>query len=91
VQVRVYVLQAVGLTPQDPNGKADPFLVVKLGDIVFGRAELCIKEELNPKFHAVYEFSVVFPGESVLTVRFGCPLLSSPVLSCPLLSSPVLS
>jgi hypothetical protein len=31
LQVRLYVLQGHGLTPQDPNGKADPFLIVKLG------------------------------------------------------------
>jgi hypothetical protein len=73
----VYVLQGHGLTPQDPNGKADPFLLVKLGSVVKGSQQQHIPAELNPKFYAVYEFNVTFPGESLLTVR-GTPYL--PVL-----------
>ena len=72
-QIRLYVLNAVGLTPQDPNGLADPYVVVKLGDQKQGDASKCIKESLNPQFFTMYEFNTTLPGESVLAVS--CPRL----------------
>ena len=64
----MYILQAHGLTPQDANGKADPYVVVKLGRTNRGGSQFHIAEELNPKFYTVHEFNVTFPGESLLTV-----------------------
>ena len=69
VQVRVYVLKADGLTPQDANGLADPYVKVKLGGQVQGDSSKCIKETLSPHFFSMYEFTTELPGESILTVR----------------------
>ena len=62
------MLRALGLTPQDMNGKADPFLVVRLGKQSKGSSDAHIPEELNPKFFRMFEFNSTFPGESVLNV-----------------------
>lgn len=66
--MRVYVLRAFGLTPQDMNGLADPFVVVKLGSKTSGDSSMCVKETLRPEFLSLHEFSTSLPGESILTV-----------------------
>ncbi len=71
-QVRVYVLKAFGLTPQDANGLADPYLIVSLGKDKRGDASSCIKETLSPKFLSVFEFTTSLPGESILSVSVRC-------------------
>lgn len=83
VQVRVYVLQAHGLTPQDDNGLADPYLLLRLGSKSEGDSSKCIKETLNPKFLSFFEFTTTFPGESVLTVCRPPPHLCTPPVAAP--------
>lgn len=50
VMVRVYVVRANDLHPTDPNGKADPYLVVQLGENKVNDKENYISKQLNPMF-----------------------------------------
>ncbi|XP_053937718.1 fer-1-like protein 4 isoform X2 [Cuculus canorus] len=68
VLVRVYVVKATNLSPADPNGKADPYVVVTVGQEQKDTKERYIPKQLNPVFGEVVEFTVSFPVESELTV-----------------------
>lgn len=46
----VCVLQATNLTPTDPNGKADPYLVVRVGQQSQDTKDRYIPKQLNPTF-----------------------------------------
>ena len=48
--VFVCVLQATTLAPTDPNGKADPYLVVRVGQQTLDTKERYIPKQLNPTF-----------------------------------------
>ncbi|XP_075295033.1 fer-1-like protein 4 isoform X2 [Opisthocomus hoazin] len=68
VLVRVYVVKATNLSPADPNGKADPYVVVTVGREQKDTKERYIPKQLNPVFGEVVELTVSFPMESELTV-----------------------
>lgn len=44
------VLQATSLAPTDPNGKADPYLVVQVGEQSLDSKDRYIPKQLNPTF-----------------------------------------
>ena len=44
------VLQATNLSPADPNGKADPYVVVTVGQEQKDTKERYIPKQLNPVF-----------------------------------------
>ncbi|XP_066547493.1 fer-1-like protein 4 [Amia ocellicauda] len=69
VVVRVYVIQAMNLTPADSNGKADPYVTVKLGKAELSSKERYIPKQLNPMFGEFFEFTADFPTETELTVQ----------------------
>ncbi|KAM7327020.1 hypothetical protein ACRRTK_013387 [Alexandromys fortis] len=48
--VRVYVVKATNLTPADPNGKADPYVVVSTGKEQRDTKERYIPKQLHPIF-----------------------------------------
>jgi len=48
--VRVYVVRASDLHPTDPNGKADPYVVLTLGTKKINDKEHYISKQLNPIF-----------------------------------------
>lgn len=48
--VRVYVVRANDLHPTDPNGKADPYLMVALGNQKVNDKENYVSKQLNPMF-----------------------------------------
>jgi hypothetical protein len=50
LKVRVYVIRASGLHPEDLSGKSDPYLVVKLGSHTISDRENYIPRQLNPTF-----------------------------------------
>lgn len=50
VLVRVYIVLAKELHPQDLNGKADPYLVVRIGNKVFNDKENYKPMQLSPVF-----------------------------------------
>ncbi|XP_051958046.1 fer-1-like protein 4 isoform X2 [Xyrauchen texanus] len=68
VLVRVYVVKATNLAPTDPNGKADPYVVVKVGHQQMDSKERYIPKQLNPVFGEVFELTVSFPLETELTL-----------------------
>uniref|UniRef100_A0A8C6Y7W7 C2 domain-containing protein n=1 Tax=Naja naja TaxID=35670 RepID=A0A8C6Y7W7_NAJNA len=68
VLVRIYIVKATNLTPADPNGKADPYLVVKIGQQQKDTKDRYIPKQLNPVFGEVLELSISFPIESELTI-----------------------
>ncbi|XP_078093137.1 fer-1-like protein 4 isoform X2 [Mustelus asterias] len=68
VLVRVYVVKATNLAPTDPNGKSDPYIVVKVGEQVQDSKDRYIPKQLNPVFGEVFEMTVAFPMETELTV-----------------------
>jgi Ca2+-dependent lipid-binding protein len=42
--------QATGLHPQDLNGKADPYIYLKLGKTTINDKENYVSKQLNPLF-----------------------------------------
>ncbi|XP_066093289.1 fer-1-like protein 4 isoform X1 [Saccopteryx bilineata] len=66
--VRVYVVKATNLAPADPNGKADPYVVVSAGRERQDTKERYIPKQLNPIFGEILELSVSLPAETELTV-----------------------
>ncbi|XP_064888726.1 fer-1-like protein 4 isoform X4 [Columba livia] len=50
VLVRVYIVKATNLSPADPNGKADPYVVVTVGQEQKDTKERYIPKQLNPVF-----------------------------------------
>jgi hypothetical protein len=64
---RLYVWKAEALQPSDPNGKADPYVNVKLGSSFAqsGRKSHCVAT-LTPEFYTSYEIPMKIPGESQL-------------------------
>ncbi|KAI3364261.1 hypothetical protein L3Q82_011066 [Scortum barcoo] len=68
VLVRVYVVRATDLHPADINGKADPYIVIKLGKSEVKDKENYISKQLNPVFGKSFDIEVTFPMESMLTV-----------------------
>ncbi|XP_064410290.1 otoferlin-like [Latimeria chalumnae] len=68
VLVRVYVIKATNLNPADPNGKADPYITVKIGKHELSTKEYYIPKQLNPTFGELFEMTVDFPLETELTI-----------------------
>uniref|UniRef100_A0A8C9XYB9 Otoferlin n=1 Tax=Sander lucioperca TaxID=283035 RepID=A0A8C9XYB9_SANLU len=68
VLVRVYVVRATDLHPADINGKADPYVVIKLGKSEIKDKENYISKQLNPVFGKSFDIEARFPMESMLTV-----------------------
>nr|XP_020443823.1 otoferlin isoform X5 [Monopterus albus] len=68
VLVRVYVVRATDLHPADINGKADPYIVIKLGKSEVKDKENYISKQLNPVFGKAFDIEATFPVESMLTV-----------------------
>uniref|UniRef100_A0A4W5JSS2 Otoferlin n=1 Tax=Hucho hucho TaxID=62062 RepID=A0A4W5JSS2_9TELE len=68
VLVRVFVVRATDLHPADVNGKADPYVVIKLGKSELKDKENYISKQLNPVFGKAFDIEATFPMESMLTV-----------------------
>ncbi|XP_073462666.1 fer-1-like protein 4 [Aquarana catesbeiana] len=68
VLVRIYIVKATNLAPADPNGKADPYIVVKVGEQTMDSKERYIPKQLNPVFGEVFEMTISFPMDSELTI-----------------------
>ncbi|KAG8190919.1 hypothetical protein JTE90_014400 [Oedothorax gibbosus] len=69
VLVRIYVVKATDLHPADMNGKADPYIVINLGNKKTNDKENYISKQLNPVFGKCFEFEATFPQDSLLTVQ----------------------
>ncbi|XP_066536247.1 otoferlin [Hoplias malabaricus] len=68
VLVRVYVIRATDLHPADINGKADPYIAIKLGKSEIKDKENYISKQLNPIFGKSFDIDATFPMDSTLTV-----------------------
>ncbi|XP_021575169.1 fer-1-like protein 6 [Carlito syrichta] len=68
VLIRVYVVAAFNLSPADPDGKSDPYIVVKLGKTEIKDRDKYIPKQLNPVFGRLFEIQATFPKESLLSV-----------------------
>ncbi|XP_025026309.1 fer-1-like protein 6 [Python bivittatus] len=68
VLIRVYVVAAFNLSPADPDGKSDPYIVVRLGQTEIKDRDNYIPKQLNPIFGRSFEIQATFPKESLLSV-----------------------
>uniref|UniRef100_A0A8C4E0T4 Fer-1 like family member 6 n=1 Tax=Dicentrarchus labrax TaxID=13489 RepID=A0A8C4E0T4_DICLA len=68
VLIRVYIVSASNLHPADPDGKADPYIVVRIGKNEIKDRDNYIPKQLNPVFGRSFEMQATFPQESVLSV-----------------------
>ncbi|XP_035390396.1 fer-1-like protein 6 [Electrophorus electricus] len=68
VLIRVYIVSAFNLHPADPDGKADPYIVLKLGKTEIKDRDNYIPKQLNPVFGRSFEIQASFPKESLLSI-----------------------
>ncbi|XP_076119323.1 fer-1-like protein 6 [Alosa pseudoharengus] len=68
VLIRVYIVSASNLHPADPDGKSDPYIVLRLGKTEIKDRDNYIPKQLNPVFGRSFEFQASFPRESLLKV-----------------------
>uniref|UniRef100_A0A8C6K4S2 Uncharacterized protein n=1 Tax=Melopsittacus undulatus TaxID=13146 RepID=A0A8C6K4S2_MELUD len=68
VLIRVYIVAAFNLSPADPDGKSDPYIVLRLGNTEIKDRENYIPKQLNPVFGRSFEIQATFPRDSLLTV-----------------------
>ncbi|KAM8784373.1 fer-1-like protein 6 [Rhynchonycteris naso] len=68
VLIRVYIVAAFNLSPADPDGKSDPYIVLKLGKTEIKDRDKYIPKQLNPVFGRSFEIQATFPKESLLSV-----------------------
>uniref|UniRef100_A0A671Z423 Otoferlin n=1 Tax=Sparus aurata TaxID=8175 RepID=A0A671Z423_SPAAU len=70
VLVRIYVIRvhATDLHPADINGKADPYIAIRLGKSEIKDKENYISKQLNPLFGKSFDVEATFPMDSTLTV-----------------------
>ncbi|XP_053191078.1 otoferlin-like [Scomber japonicus] len=68
ILVRIYVIRATDLHPADINGKADPYIAIKLGKTEIKDKENYISKQLNPLFGKSFDIEATFPMDSTLTV-----------------------
>ncbi|XP_065112871.1 otoferlin isoform X4 [Paramisgurnus dabryanus] len=68
VLIRIYIIRATDLHPADINGKADPYIVIRLGKTEVKDKENYISKQLNPVFGKSFDIEATFPMESMLTV-----------------------
>ncbi|XP_037550766.1 otoferlin [Nematolebias whitei] len=68
VLARIYVIRATDLHPADINGKADPYIAIRLGKTEIKDKENYISKQLNPLFGKSFDVEATFPMDSTLTV-----------------------
>ena len=72
-KIRLYVLEAKGLTPMDVDmygkpSKSDPYLKVKLGDFKFDDRVNAIDDVVDVDFYKMIEMDAELPGTSQLII-----------------------
>ncbi|CAG0890724.1 unnamed protein product, partial [Cyprideis torosa] len=69
VLVRLYAIRARHLTPSDPGGEADPYIVVKCGKNELSSKKDYRSETLDPVFGQIFEFNTSIPVNKDVTVQ----------------------
>nr|KAF6429354.1 fer-1 like family member 5 [Molossus molossus] len=67
--VRVYVVRAINLQPQDYNGLCDPYVILKLGQTKLGDRDTYQPNTLDPIFGIMFELSCTIPLEKDLEIE----------------------
>ncbi|XP_066434907.1 fer-1-like protein 6 isoform X2 [Eleutherodactylus coqui] len=68
VLIRVYIVAGFNLSPADPDGKSDPYIVLRLGKTQIKDRDNYIPKQLNPVFGRSFEIQATFPNDSLLTI-----------------------
>ncbi|PNI88852.1 LOW QUALITY PROTEIN: FER1L5 isoform 5 [Pan troglodytes] len=66
--VRVYVVRAINLQPQDYNGLCDPYVILKLGKTELGNRDMYQPNTLDPIF-GTFELTCNIPLEKDLEIQ----------------------
>nr|XP_020021559.1 fer-1-like protein 5 [Castor canadensis] len=76
--VRVYVVRAIHLQPQDYNGLCDPYVILKVGQTKLGNRDSYQPNTLDPIFGMMFELTCNIPLEKDLQIQlYDFDLLSS--------------
>ncbi|XP_024427595.2 fer-1-like protein 5 [Desmodus rotundus] len=67
--VRVYVVRAINLQPQDYNGLCDPYVILKVGQTQLGNRDTYQPNTLDPIFGMMFELSCTIPLEKDLEIE----------------------
>lgn len=67
--IRVYIVRAIELSPKDPNGKADPFIMLELGKKKVNDKDNYIPNTINPYFGAFFEIRAKIPLVKDLKIK----------------------
>ncbi|XP_054963622.1 fer-1-like protein 5 isoform X4 [Pan paniscus] len=67
--VRVYVVRAINLQPQDYNGLCDPYVILKLGKTELGNRDMYQPNTLDPIFGTMFELTCNIPLEKDLEIQ----------------------
>ncbi|XP_055985030.1 fer-1-like protein 5 [Sorex fumeus] len=67
--VRVYIIRAINLQPQDTNGLCDPYVMLKLGKVVLGTRDKYQPNTLDPIFGMMFELNCTIPLEKDLEIQ----------------------
>nr|XP_020762001.1 fer-1-like protein 5 [Odocoileus virginianus texanus] len=67
--VRVYIVRAFHLQPQDINGLCDPYVILKLGQTMLGNRDKYQPNTLDPIFGVMFELSCIIPLEKDLEIQ----------------------
>uniref|UniRef100_A0A8C3XEQ5 Myoferlin n=1 Tax=Cyanoderma ruficeps TaxID=181631 RepID=A0A8C3XEQ5_9PASS len=66
--VRIYIIRALQLQPQDNNGLCDPYIKITLSKKVIEDRDHYVPNTLNPIFGRMYELSCFLPQEKDLKI-----------------------
>ena len=68
-EVRVYVLEALNLTPQDRGSTSDPYIIIRLGNQVVGDRNKHLMRVTSPEFRESFVLGAELPGSSMLRIE----------------------
>ncbi|XP_037663567.1 fer-1-like protein 5 [Choloepus didactylus] len=67
--VRVYLVRALNLQPQDYSGLCDPYVILKLGENTLGDRNMYQPNTLDPIFGTMFELRCTIPLEKDLEIQ----------------------
>jgi len=67
--IRIYIIKAIDLQPNDPSGLADPYVTVTLGKKKANNRDNYVANSLSPVFGKMFELKAVMPLDKDLYIR----------------------